>query len=236
MKIARRDSVAKNNRLFYEKKYWRAGFEIIIGVDEAGRGPLAGPVAAGAVALLGVGGRDNLPRRLFENVDDSKKLSARKREELFEIIVNCEKIIWASALVWPRTIDRINIFEASKLAMARAAADIVRGLKNNSAQKLFCLVDGNFPIKVPYPQKSIVSGDAKVFSISAASIVAKVIRDRVMRRLDKKYPAYGFARHKGYPTKEHLVALRWHGLSPVHRLSFGPCAVLQRKAIIKSYK
>lgn len=225
--------MAKINKLLYEKKYWRAGFGVLIGLDEAGRGPLAGPVSAAAVALIDFDARDASIKRLLREVDDSKKLSAEKREELYGLIVRCAQIAWSAAIVGPETIDRINILEASKLAMRKAVFALVAKLNGAGRQKIYCLTDGNFSIKVPYAQTAIIAGDGKVFSIAAASIVAKVTRDRIMEKMDKKYRAYGFARHKGYPTKEHLAALAGNGLSPIHRESFGPCAAILRKAIIK---
>lgn len=234
MKIIGAAKTTMNKRLFYEKKYSRGGDYLVIGTDEAGRGPLAGPVVAGAVALLDFNFCDDILQRLLEEVDDSKKLTAAKRSDLYAALTSHKKIAWSCAKVSPKAIDKINILEASKLAMENAVYSLVRNLGEYPEDKIFCLIDGNFPIKIPYRQKSIIGGDAKVFSIAAASIIAKVTRDRIMEGLARRYPGYGFERHKGYPTREHLAALDRLGLLSIHRLSFGPCADLRRKAIIKS--
>jgi len=215
-------------RLARELKYVRSGFALVIGVDEAGRGPLAGPVFAGAVAILDFNANDAEFKYLLRQTNDSKKVSAEKREILYQKIICHPKIAWGSGRIGPGTIDKINILEASKAAMAAAVKNLQAGLPDKfKAAKTCCLVDGNFAIKISGAQRSIIGGDAKVFSISAASIIAKVGRDRLMARLDKKYPDYGFCRHKGYPTKEHLAALARCGLSPIHRRSFSPCAGLR---------
>jgi ribonuclease HII len=166
----------------------------------------------------------------LNDIRDSKKLSERQREEWYKILIRCPDLEWAVALVYPKTIDRINIFEATKLAMRRAVKQIVRKLD----KPIDCLIiDGNFNIyenrsrnkrtvlAVP-AQKSIVKADEKVFSCIAASIIAKVTRDRIMRRAHKKYPQYGFAKHKGYGTKEHFEALKKYGPCQIHRRSFEP--------------
>jgi ribonuclease HII len=216
--------MTKRSRLARESACRRKGFDVVIGVDEAGRGPLAGPVVAGAVALVDLSIRDRAFKYLLDEVGDSKKISARKREIIYKLLASHEYVTWASAAVAPKTIDRINILEASKLAMARAVAGLVAKLGGaGKTRRILCLIDGNFPIETPYQQASIIGGDAKVFSISAASIIAKVTRDRLMTRLEKKYPGYQFRHNKGYPTKQHLEALKSLGLSPAHRKSYGPC-------------
>ncbi len=180
--------------------------KLIAGVDEAGRGPLAGPVIAAAVIL------DS--ERSIEGLADSKKLSALQRERLFEEI-------WSNALACSigraevAEIERINILQASLLAMRRA----VKGLAIRPA---LARIDGNRCPRLPCPAEAVIGGDRTVVEISAASILAKVTRDREMLELDGKFPGYGFARHKGYPTKAHIQALVELGVSPVHRRSFGP--------------
>lgn len=175
----------------------------IAGIDEAGRGPLAGPVAAACVIL----NESHIP----EGINDSKKLSPKKREKLFEEIM--ASAIVSCALVDEKTIDRINILEATKLAMRRAAAEMPE-------KPDFILIDGNFIIGACEREQAVIGGDAKSASIAAASIIAKVTRDRLMLRLDEEYPMYGFAKHKGYGTREHLENLLKYGPCPYHRRSF----------------
>lgn len=183
---------------------------LIAGVDEAGRGPLAGPVIAGAVILD--------PNNPITGLMDSKKLSEKKRELLFEEIRH-KALAWAAARATPSEIDDINILQASLLAMQRAVARL-------AIQPTLVLVDGNKAPLFSCPARAIVRGDQLEASISAASIVAKVLRDRIMRMLDKKYPLYGFEGHKGYPTGSHMKALQQHGPCRVHRRSFGPVTIL----------
>lgn len=180
------------------------GYTLVCGTDEAGRGPLAGPVVAGACIL---------PEGLvIEGLDDSKKLSEKKRERLYDEI--CEKALcWSVALSTPGEIDEINILEASLQAMRRA----VDGL---SLRPDFILVDGNISRDFQLPAKAVVGGDGIVQSIAAASVLAKVTRDRMCAELDKKYPQYGFAKHKGYPTPAHKLAVYEYGPCPEHRRSF----------------
>lgn len=203
-------------------KYLAQGFDLVIGLDEAGRGPLAGPVFAAAVALLGPRRRDAAMSFLFKAVDDSKQLSEKNREMVYKLLIANKNIAWGSAFVSERMIDKINILEASKLAMRKAVCNLESRFKIEPSKKICCLIDGNFPIRIDYFQKSIVGGDARVFSISAASIIAKVARDRFMIRLSKKYPDYGFDRHKGYPTSFHRQVLSRIGACPAHRRSFAP--------------
>jgi ribonuclease HII len=225
----------RSARLSHERRLRRDGFDIVIGVDEAGRGPLAGPVAAAAAALLDFGVNDEAFRYLLSRVDDSKKLSASKRKKIYDLIIGHSSFAWGYAQVSPRLIDKVNILEASKMAMAAAVKSLVKKLPE-TPRRVFCLVDGNFTLPLPYPQRAIVAGDSKVFLISAASIIAKVRRDRTMLRLDRKYPAYGFARHKGYPTKEHLAALDRRGMTPAHRKSFLPLRGIAQKSYNKKNK
>ena len=181
---------------------------IIAGVDEAGRGPLAGPVVAAAVILN--------PKHPIPDLNDSKKLTAAERERLF-IEIRQHALVWSVARGRVSEIDSVNILQATFLAMQRA----VQQLKLTPE---LILIDGNACPKLSIPAEAIVSGDLLEPAISAASIVAKVLRDRWMCYLDKKYPQYGFARHKGYPTPEHLEALRKNGPTRIHRRSFAPVA------------
>jgi ribonuclease HII len=180
--------------------------ELVVGVDEVGRGPLAGPVVAAAVILD--------PARPIAGLDDSKRLSARVRERL-AVQVRAQAVAWAVGRAEVDEIDRINILQASLLAMQRAVAAL-------AVLPARALVDGNRAPIFACPGQAIVGGDAIEPCISAASILAKVIRDREMIELDQLYPGYGFARHKGYPTRAHLAALQQHGVTPIHRRSFGP--------------
>jgi len=183
---------------------------MIAGVDEAGRGPLAGPVVAAAVVLD--------PAQMPQGLADSKRLSAVQRERLFEDILQravCHAVGSASV----EEIDRLNIFKATMLAMERAVA----GLR---PAPLAIVVDGKHTPRVACPAEAIVKGDSKVPAIMAASILAKVTRDRIMDQLAIEFPAYGFERHRGYPTPDHLAALIAHGPSRVHRRSFRPVRVL----------
>lgn len=188
----------------FEEKHYANGYTSVCGCDEAGRGPLCGPVVAAAVIL---------PRGIvIEGLNDSKKLSEKKREALFDII--CDKALaYSIAEASPAEIDEINILNASMLAMRRA----VEGLKIKAD---FALIDGNCSRGFTIPTETVVKGDAKSLSIAAASILAKVTRDRGCILLDKEYPLYGIAKHKGYPTKEHMDAVKKYGPSPIYRKSF----------------
>jgi ribonuclease HII len=188
------------------------GFLFVAGVDEAGRGPLAGPVVAAAVILP-----DDCA---IEGLNDSKKLTAKKREHFHAMLTVRADIHWGIGQADVAEIDRLNILRATHLAMARAVAALPR--KPDHA-----LVDG-LPVRgLTVPHTALVAGDTLSLSIAAASIIAKVTRDRLMTALDAEYPQYGFARHKGYGVREHLEALRSHGPSPVHRRSFQPVAQAQ---------
>lgn len=187
------------------------GLTRVVGVDEAGRGPLAGPVAAAAV-ILPRGFRD-------PGLDDSKKLSAKKREALYQILTGDPRVRWAVALASPTEIDTLNILRATHLAMRRAVEQL--GVVPDH-----CLVDG-LPVRgFAWPHDGIVKGDGRSLSIAAASILAKVTRDRLLRDIDAEFPLYGFAKHQGYGTKQHLEALRIHGPCCHHRRSFEPVAQL----------
>jgi len=189
------------------------GFSLVAGVDEAGRGPLAGPVIAAAVILP--------PDFALDGLNDSKKLTAKKRESFHAILTTRSEIHWAIGEASVGEIDTLNILRATHLAMARA----VEALPTKPDH---ALVDG-LPVRgLPVDHTALVSGDALSVTIAAASIIAKVTRDRLMVELDAQYPQYGFARHKGYGVREHLAALRHHGPCPVHRRSFEPVAQTQR--------
>lgn len=186
-------------------------FKNIAGVDEAGRGPLAGPVVTAAVILD--------PEKPIEGLNDSKKLSAKKREELFNIIHH-EAINIQVAIISPSQIDRMNILQATMFGMNKAICKL-------SPVPQLCLIDGNrIPSQLKLEAEAIVKGDAKYCAITAASIIAKVTRDRLMVRLHKDYPVYNFASNKGYPTPDHLAAIRKHGITPHHRKSFSPVTQL----------
>lgn len=187
-----------------EKSLIPDGMKAVCGLDEAGRGPLAGPVFAGAVILP----EGYLPQGL----NDSKKLSEKARCRLFDEI--CENALaWSYGISTPEEIDEINILNASMLAMRRAVESL-------SLSPDFLLVDGNVVRGFTQPALAVIKGDAKSPSIAAASIIAKVLRDRECVRMDLEYPQYGFAKHKGYPTKAHFKAVEQYGLSPLHRKSF----------------
>jgi len=189
---------------FFEKMYYGRGYQKIAGVDEVGRGPLAGPVVAAAVILP----RDGIGPQLF----DSKQISPKKREELYSTILN-EALGVGIGVVGQEEIDRVNIFQATLKAMVSA-------IENLPFPPDFLLIDGTQGLKFSVPQKSIVKGDRLSNSIAAASIVAKVTRDRMMLECDLKYPQYNFARHKGYGTKEHRRAIEKFGICELHRKSF----------------
>lgn len=188
-----------------ESDYRRRGFRWIAGVDEAGRGPLAGPVVA-AVCLIP-------PAVELSGIRDSKQLTEKSREKLFWEII--KRSVVSVGVVDEREIDRINILQASLLAMKQAVMGLPR-----TPDILF--IDGNFPIDLPIEQKPVVGGDRKLISVGAASIVAKVTRDAIMKEMDHVYPDYGFKKHKGYPTPDHLELLQRLGPCPVHRTSFQP--------------
>lgn len=191
--------------LAYERPLLARGLTLIAGMDEVGRGPLAGPVAAAAVILP-------LTDGLIDGVDDSKKVSPKKREKLYEEIIG-RAVAWSVALVDEKTIDEINILNATKLAMRRA-------LEGLSVAPEHVLIDAVRLEGLAVPQTPIVKGDALSYSIAAASIVAKVTRDRLMCRWDEIYPGYGFAANKGYGSAAHIAALRELGPCPIHRRSF----------------
>lgn len=195
----------------------------VMGIDEAGRGPLAGPVCAAAVSLP-LSLADALAAGPWKGVNDSKKLTAAKREELAGIIRTTEGCLFAIASASPQEIDRLNILKATHLAMRRAALALAAKASAGSAERpaFSILVDGLPVPSLPFPSLNLVKGDSKSLFIAAASILAKTARDAYCLEMDREYPEYGFARHKGYPTPEHLEVLRRLGPCPEHRRSFAP--------------
>ena len=194
--------------LFFEKNLVESGYKYVAGVDEAGRGPLAGPVVAAAVIL---------PEEFSSNqLNDSKKLSSSKREKIYNELMNVDsKVISAFAVIDEVVIDKINILRATHMAMAQASSNL-------SIEPSFVIIDG-MPIKdYPFNNESIIKGDSKSLSIAAASVIAKVERDRIMLNYSKEYPEYKFEKHKGYGTKLHLDALKKFGPCKIHRKSFAP--------------
>lgn len=204
--MKRRSNTLKARRLLrFERGLSSLGYELIAGVDEAGRGSLAGPVVAGAVILK--------ERRFTCEIDDSKKLSAPKREAAYKEIL--DKAIVGVGIVSEKTIDEINIYRATLKAMELAIADL-------DIPPDYIIVDGRMKVASKCPVECVIRGDSKCMSIACASIIAKVTRDKLMREYDGEYPRYGFARHKGYGTIFHIEALKKFGPSPIHRLSFRP--------------
>lgn len=192
-----------------EKEMQALGHRLVVGIDEAGRGPLAGPVTAAAVIL---------PEGFHHDaVNDSKQLSESRREKVYEDLLADGGVLWAWALAEAGEIDQINILRATHLAMARA----VTGLE---VKPDVALVDGRRVEGLPVPHRGVVRGDALSLSIAAASIIAKVERDRIMRKYAVEFPQYGFEKHKGYGTKEHLEGLKQYGPCAIHRKSFAPVA------------
>ena len=197
--------------LEYEAAQIAAGHPCVAGIDEAGRGPLAGPVSA-AAAILPSGFSHDL-------LDDSKKITAKRREALYDELTSNNDIIWAHSYADVEEISEINILKATHAAMARAAESL-------TTKPDFCLIDGLAVPQFPIASMGIVKGDGKSLSIAAASIIAKVKRDRLMIEYAETYPEYGFEKHKGYGTKLHMEALREHGPCPIHRKTFAPVAQL----------
>ena len=202
--MTEKEQLRLDKMLEYERALYAKGYEFICGIDEAGRGPLCGPVVAAAVILK----KDDH----IEGVNDSKKLSEKKRESLFETIKE-RAVAWSVGIVDEETIDNINILESTRLAMKKA----VEGLKQKPE---YALVDAEKKVPIDVPYSPIIKGDALSESIAAASIIAKVTRDHMIIELDKEYPEYGFAKNKGYGTKEHTEAIKKYGLCKAHRKSF----------------
>ena len=198
----------------YEKELFEQSINLIGGVDEVGRGPLIGPVVAACCVL---------PHDfVLDGLTDSKKLSEKKREKFYDYIIN-NCIASGVGIISPEVIDEVNIYEATKLAMKEAIKQVQDQVKLE-----YVLIDA-MPLELDIPTNSIIKGDAKSISIAAASVIAKVVRDRMMIELDKEYPMYGFAKHKGYPTKAHVEAINKYGLIDGYRKTYGPVKdVLER--------
>ena len=209
------------NRLDHERALWRQGLTLVAGVDEAGRGPLAGPVVAAAVVFPCGWLEAGLDSRL-RGLNDSKQLTEAQREEYYAILTAHPEIRYAIADADAGLIDRINILQATHRAM-NAALEQLRPPPQH------VLVDGSPVNSMRRPTTPLVNGDARSYSIAAASVLAKVTRDRLMREFDRLYPGYGFGEHKGYGTPQHLAAIRRHGPCPIHRRSFAPIRPVERE-------
>jgi ribonuclease HII len=209
-----------------EKKLWKKGYKRVACLDEAGRGPLSGPVIAAAVMIKM--SKSNLKSKIlnlksnFKRIKDSKKLTPKKREEFYKLLTKNPTLKWGIGIVSEKVIDKINIKNAAELAMENA----VKNLEKKINKKIdFLIIDGKYLKNQKLKTKNhklIVKADEKVFSCAAASILAKVTRDRIMERYHKKYPRYGFDRHKGYPTRHHFKMLKKFGPCKIHRKSFKP--------------
>lgn len=205
----------------YENELYSKGIKYIGGVDEVGRGPLIGPVVASCVVLpIGF---------VLDGLDDSKKLSEKKRDIFNEYIIN-NCLAYGIGIVTPKEIDEINIYQASKKAMLMAIEEVQKQINLEHV-----LIDA-MPLILDIPTTSIIKGDSKSISIAAASVVAKVARDKMMYELDELYPMYGFSRHKGYPTKEHLKAIDKYGLIEGYRLTYGPAREIYMRDLYENKK
>ena len=192
------------DKLFYERQLLSEGYAAVCGVDEVGRGPLAGPVVCAAVIMP--------QNAVIEGVDDSKKLSAKKREAL-DVLIRQNAIAYAICRIEPQVIDEINILEATRLCMKNAVESL-------AVSPGFVLTDGNMTLDISIPQRSLIKGDSLCYSIGAASIIAKVYRDKIMDEYALTYPQYGFEKNKGYGTAAHIAAIKEAGICPIHRRSF----------------
>jgi ribonuclease HII len=209
------------DRFEFERAWWVRGATLVAGVDEAGRGPLAGPVVAAAVIFPHHWGESGFDERL-RDLNDSKQLTETQRENFFAILALLPEVRYGISIVDAATIDRINILQATHRAMNEALAQL-------QPQPEHVLVDGR-PVKtMKLPHTALVKGDARSYSIAAASVLAKVTRDRMMLEFEEKFPGYGFAGHKGYGTPQHLAAIAKLGPCPIHRRSFAPLKLAQAK-------
>ena len=197
-----------------ESKLLSRGLKIVVGIDEVGRGPLAGPVVATSVIIR------NKNISCKKSIRDSKKLTPKRRSEIYDILMKSLDVEWGVGIVSEKVIDRINILEASKLAMEKSVLNLEKKIRPKKID--FLLLDGNFKINIDLMQRSIIKGDDKVLSIATASIIAKVTRDKMMEKYHKQYPLYGFDKHKGYGTKLHFKMLEKYGPCKIHRKSFRP--------------
>ena len=205
--------------LAYEKELYKEGITLIAGTDEVGRGPLVGPVVAAAVIL---------PKNYsLEGLNDSKKLSEKKREKFYDILME-NAISVGVGVIEAKVIDEVNIYEASRMAMIEAIRDL-------NVKPEYVLTDA-MPMDIDIPSKSIIHGDALSLSIAAASVIAKVTRDRMMMELDKEYPMYGFAKHKGYPTKLHIENVMKYGVLDNYRFTYKPIKDIATKDVIENEK
>ena len=208
-----------NPTLTEEEKLWRRGYTVI-GVDEVGMGPLAGPVIAVAVAIRAKAAKD-IEDIMALGIRDSKMVSEKKRERIFEVLTAHPLVAWGQGGVDEKTVDEINVLQAGLRAMQRAGSHLCEQGTGVVDERLFLCVDGTRIVPdIIADQKSIIKGDAKVLSIACASIIAKVLRDRMMNEYAKQYPQYGFEKHKGYGTKMHFEMIAKHGPCPIHRRSF----------------
>lgn len=211
---------AKPDILLYERKAWASGFSLVAGVDEAGRGPLAGSVVAAAVVFDPEYLSEGVPDELL-GLTDSKALTEKKRDHFFSLLQELDAARIGVGSCSAEEIDQINILRATHKAMALALDDLKESVQ-------FALVDGNPVHGLPCPSENIVKGDALSLSISAASVIAKVTRDRMVYELDNQHPEYGFANHKGYGTAEHIAAIHKYGPLPCHRKTFRPISELNQ--------
>lgn len=216
-------SAKSANRLSFESGLWKLGLARVAGVDEAGRGPLAGPVVAAAVILPQVWQDGGFDERL-RDLNDSKQLTEAQREAFFAILTAHPEIRHSIATVDAAVIDRINILQATHRAMNEALAQL-------QPPPDHVLVDGTAVKTMRFPQTALVKGDARSYSIAAASVLAKVTRDRMMLEFDRQFPGYGFAEHKGYGTPQHLAAIADLGPCPIHRRSFAPLKAKQAELL-----
>jgi ribonuclease HII len=213
----------KIDRFEFERVLWQKGLTRVAGVDEAGRGPLAGPVVAAAAILPPRWSESGLPHEL-EGLNDSKQLNEAQREKFFAFLTSCGDVQFAIVQMDAVLIDEINILQATHRAMNEALTKL-------NPQPQHVLVDGH-PVKsIRVSQTAIVKGDARSYSIAAASVLAKVTRDRLMLEFDRQFPNYGFAKHKGYGTAKHLAAITAHGACPIHRRSFAPLKQKEPKKV-----
>lgn len=198
----------------FEKQAYELGYQTVVGVDEAGRGPLAGPVVAAACYIA--------PDANLEGVRDSKQLSPSARRDIYEKLIRHPKVVFAVGVVDASVIDNTNILQAAMQAMLLAVSNL-------SIQADYLLIDGNYFPKTNLPGLALVRGDARSISIAAASIIAKETRDDIMIECHKKWPSHGFDFNKGYATKEHIMAVKIHGVTPIHRVSFEPIRSLVKR-------
>jgi ribonuclease HII len=217
--VKKEDEISRLKSLYnYELEEYSNGKNLICGLDEAGRGPLAGPVVCAAVILPQI--KTDADFQALQGIDDSKKLSGKKREKLYKDLLDNPKICIGIGIVSELVIDKINILRATQLGMARA-------LRNLDYKPDCLLIDGMLLPKVRIYQRKIIDGDALSLSIAAASIVAKVTRDSIMCQYHESYPQYGFNKHKGYGTKEHLKSIKENGPCKIHRMTFYPMTLMK---------